>query len=81
MLVPSTHRNLDNFLRRKNMAAIMPIAQIERRIYPIRGVKTMLGHDLAYLYGVEARALIQAVKRNIDRFPADFLFQLTEEGV
>ncbi len=61
------------------MTGLMPIEQIERKIFPIRGSKVMLAHDLAHLYGVEVRALIQAVKRNIDRFPADFTFQLTEE--
>jgi hypothetical protein len=49
---------------------------VERRIYVIRGVKVMLSTDLANLYLVEPRALVQAVKRNIDRFPEDFMFQL-----
>lgn len=49
------------------------------KIYYIRGVKVMLGRDLAGLYGVETRALKQAVKRNIDRFPKDFMFELTNE--
>ena len=61
------------------MVSITPIEKIERTIYSIRGTKVMLGHDLARLYDVEVRALIQAVKRNIERFPADFMFQLTEE--
>lgn len=52
---------------------------IERRIYLIRGVKAMLDRDLAEIYGVETRALVQAVKRNIDRFPEDFCFQLSRE--
>lgn len=50
---------------------------IERRIYLIRGQKIMLDGDLAELYQVETRTLVQAVKRNIDRFPGDFCFQLT----
>lgn len=50
---------------------------IERRIYLIRGNKVMLSPDLAELYQVEPRALIQAVKRNLARFPKDFMFQLT----
>jgi ORF6N domain len=53
------------------------VALIERRIYMIRGHKVMLSPDLAELYGVEARSLNQAVKRNLDRFPDDFMFQLT----
>jgi hypothetical protein len=52
---------------------------IERRIYAIRGQNVMLSQDLADLYQVEPRALIQAVKRNLDRFPEDFMFQLTTE--
>jgi hypothetical protein len=50
--------------------------QVERRIYFIRGEKVMLDYDLAVLYGVETGALNRAVKRNHDRFPPDFMFQL-----
>ena len=50
---------------------------IERRIFLIRGQKVMLSTDLATLYGVQPRALVQAVKRNKDRFPEDFMFQLS----
>jgi hypothetical protein len=50
---------------------------IDRRIYLIRGQKVMLDHDLAEIYGVETRALVQGVKRNIDRFPPDFMFKLS----
>jgi hypothetical protein len=53
--------------------------QVERRIYLIRGEKVMLDYDLAFLYDVETKVLNKAVKRNLDRFPADFLFQLTAE--
>jgi hypothetical protein len=59
--------------------AIIPIEIIERKIYLIRGQKVMLSPDLAALYDVDARALIQAVKRNIERFPEDFMFQLSED--
>jgi len=52
---------------------------IEKKIYLIRGTNVMLDKDLAELYGVETRVLIQAVKRNIERFPEDFMFQLTKE--
>ena len=52
---------------------------IQSNIYDIRGQKVMLDRDLAEMYGVETRALNQAVKRNTDRFPVDFMFQLTDE--
>jgi len=51
---------------------------VEALIYNIRGQRVMFDHDLARLYGVETKALNQAVKRNIERFPHDFLLQLTE---
>ena len=54
---------------------------IERKIHIIRGKKVMLDSDLAELYGVETKNLNKAVKRNISRFPEDFMFQLTEEEV
>ena len=50
---------------------------IQRKIYTIRGQKVMLDFDLADLYEVETRVMNQSVKRNKDRFPADFMFQLT----
>ena len=56
-----------------------PVQLIERRIYLIRGQKVLIDSDLAELYLVETRALIQAVKRNCERFPEDFMFQLTRE--
>jgi len=59
--------------------AIIPVELIERKIYLIRGHKVMLDSDLAQLYGVETRVLLQSVKRNISRFPEDFMFQLTKE--
>ena len=52
--------------------------KIETYIYSIRDHKVMLDHDLAALYGVKTKALNQAVQRNCDRFPSDFMFQLTE---
>ena len=58
---------------------IIPAARIERRILLLRGQKVMLDFDLAELYGVETRALNQAVKRNRERFPEDFMFQLSWE--
>ncbi len=56
----------------------IPIEIIEKKIYLIRNQKVMLSIDLAELYGVETRALNQAVKRNIERFPEDFMFQLDD---
>lgn len=52
---------------------------IQNKIYEIRGYKVMLDYDLAKMYQVETRVLNQAVKRNIARFPEDFMFQLTKE--
>jgi len=59
----------------------VPEERIERAILLIRGEKVMLDADLAALYGVATRVLIQAVKRNAERFPPDFMFQLTKEEV
>jgi hypothetical protein len=56
---------------------LVPLEVVERRIVLIRGHKVMLSTHLAELYEVEPRVLVQAVKRNIDRFPDDFMFQLT----
>jgi hypothetical protein len=53
---------------------LVPIEVIERRILLFRGRNVILDSDLASLYGVETRVLIQAVKRNLDRFPEDFMF-------
>src|SRR5689334_6406275 len=57
----------------------IPAERIERRILLLRGQKVMLDFELAELYGVEARSLNQAAKRNLERFPEDFMFQLSEE--
>jgi hypothetical protein len=58
---------------------VTPVEYIERKIYLIRGCKVMLDSDLAELYQVATKVLNQAVRRNIDRFPADFMFQLNDE--
>lgn len=60
------------------MDALLPAETIERKIFLIRGLKVMLDSDLAELYEVETRVLNQAVKRNIERFPQDFMFRLTK---
>lgn len=57
---------------------LIPIASIAQRILFLRGQKVMIDADLAELYGVETKALNQAVKRNIERFPPEFMFQLTK---
>jgi hypothetical protein len=59
---------------------IVKVEDITNRIYTLRGVHVMLDEDLAKLYEVETRALNQAVKRNKDRFPDEFMFQLTQVG-
>src|SRR4030065_2080508 len=61
------------------MKALMPVEMIEKKILLIRGEKVMLDADLAELYEVETFNLNKAVKRNIDRFPDDFMFQLSNE--
>jgi hypothetical protein len=60
-------------------SAVVQISAIERRIYVIRGHKVMLDRDLAELYGVRTMALKQQVKRNANRFPADFAFRLSRQ--
>ena len=60
-------------------AEIKEAKQIEALIYTIRGQRVILDHDLAAIYGVSTKALNQAVKRNADRFPDDFAFQLTSD--
>ena len=59
--------------------SIIPVELIENKIYLIRKQKVMLSMHLAELYGVEPRTLVQAVKRNIERFPEDFMFQLNND--
>lgn len=57
----------------------MHLIAIQNKIYEVNGVKMMLDFDLAELYEVETRVLNQAIKRNIDSFPEDFMFRLTKE--
>ena len=65
-----------HYINNRFMDSLEPI---KRKIYVIRGQRVMLDRDLANMYGVETKALIQAVKRNILRFPEDFMFQLSKE--
>jgi phage regulator Rha-like protein len=60
----------------KDKRRLMPIELIQSKIVVIRGEKVMIDHDLAELYGVETGVLNRAVKRNLERFPKDFMFQL-----
>jgi hypothetical protein len=62
-------------------SSLLPLNQIQTRILFLRGQRVLLDEDLASYYGVLPRALNQAVKRNDERFPADFCFQLTNEEV
>ncbi len=58
---------------------LMPIELIQRKIMVIRGEKVMIDRDLAELYGVETKQLKRAVRRNLHRFPSDFMFELSRE--
>ncbi|MEK7183017.1 MAG: ORF6N domain-containing protein [Patescibacteria group bacterium] len=60
------------------MKSLIPAELIENKIYVFRNLKVMLDRDLAKLYGVKTEVLNQAVRRNIARFPSDFMFQLTK---
>jgi len=62
-----------------NKKSLIPVDKIEKAILLIRGQKVMLDADLAELYGVETKVLVQAVKRNLERFAEDFMFQLSQE--
>jgi hypothetical protein len=62
-----------------NEKSLIPTEKIEKAILLLRGQKVMLDADLAALYGVETKMLVRAVKRNINRFPTDFMFQLSKE--
>jgi hypothetical protein len=68
-------------MRKLLMTNIVPNKKIENLIHLIRGQKVMLDYDLASLYGVETKLLKRAVRRNQDRFPDDFLFELTREDL
>lgn len=63
------------------VSTVLPAKRIERAILVLRGEKVLLDVDIALLYGVETRVLVQAAKRNRERFPSDFMFQLTAEEI
>ena len=62
----------------KEVVTMVEEQKILNRIYMIRGQKVMLDRNLAEMYGVETKVLKQAVKRNMERFPNDFMFEMTE---
>ena len=68
-----------NEIAKVDTTTIQPVEQIESLILSIRGKQVILDRDLARLYGVETGRLNEQVKRNIERFPEDFMFQLTKE--
>ena len=68
-----------NEIAKAETASLQPLENIENLIHVIRGKQVMLDRDLARLYGVETRVLNQAVQRNIERFPGDFMFQLSKD--
>lgn len=77
---PPMSRGLDMAVRKKASAqALVPVERITQSILLIRGHKVILDADLAALYDVETRVLTQAVGRNIERFPPDFMFQLSKK--
>lgn len=65
--------------RRERLKEISLLSSIEHRIVLIRGRKVMLDNDLAYLYEIETKSLTRQVRRNIKRFPEDFMFRMTHE--
>jgi hypothetical protein len=65
----------------KHTSSVVPAEFIERKIYMIRWRKVMLDSDLAGLYQVDTKTLNRAVKRNLERFPKDFMFELTKQEV
>jgi phage regulator Rha-like protein len=65
--------------RKGSGMSMVPAERIERSILLVRGEKVMLDSDIAELYGVETKQLVRAMKRHIDRFPSDFMFQLSKE--
>ena len=66
-------------MMKEDLPVRLPDEVVMEKIYVIRGMKVMLDRDLAELYGVETRRLKEQVRRNIDRFPKDFMFELTEK--
>jgi hypothetical protein len=72
-------QNKANAMAKKELQTLVAEQKILNKIYAIRGEKVMLDKDLAEMYGVETRVLNQSIKRNLNRFPKDFMFQLSEK--
>ncbi len=72
-------QNEETMTRKEIKEVNVPVEKITAKIYLIRGQKVMLDRDLSELYGVQTKVLKQAVRRNIKRFPSDFMFELTNE--
>lgn len=72
-------RNQITTMAKKELQALVAEQKILNKIYAIRGERVMLDRDLAGMYGVETRVLNQSIKRNLNRFPKDFMFQLSEK--
>ena len=66
-------------MKKENELNLAYLDYVKTRIYTIRNVRVLLDRDLAYLYQVETKVLNQSVKRNLERFPTNFMFQLTTE--
>ena len=66
-------------MKKKTSKVLVSAQEVESKVYQIRNKRVMLDHDLATLYGVPTKVLKQAVKRNVDRFPQDFMFELSKE--
>ena len=79
MIKTNTDIARKNEIVKSESASLQPLESIENLILTIRGKQVMLDRDLARLYGVETRVLNQAVRRNMERFPEDFMFQLSKE--
>lgn len=77
ILIIQYHQTRASFVRLSDIRAVADVCNkvVPNLIYEIRGKRVMLDSDLARLYGVETRALKQAVRRNIGRFPSDFMFE------
>jgi hypothetical protein len=67
------------FMEKNQISILVPDEMLARKIYLIRGQKVMLDRDLAELYSVDTKRLKEQVRRNLDRFPEDFMFELTKE--
>jgi hypothetical protein len=67
--------------RKRALSNLVPAETIEKKIFLLRGQKVLLGPHLAGLYDIETRVLMQSVRRNIERFPKDFMFELSREEI